>query len=162
MRTEFRSVDARREMRSLLEFDRKVFRAADRFDREYWRVLDSHWMLVGGVKAGCCAFQHHVDFQEDLRDDGFNPRLEGSLFIATTGILPRFQGQGLGRLLKAWEIAFAYRHGFHRIVTNTRQRNAAMIGLNQAFGFRIVRTTPSYYDGPRDGVVVMELGLKRR
>ncbi|HXP87485.1 MAG TPA: LamG domain-containing protein [Bryobacteraceae bacterium] len=50
-------------------------------------------------------------------------------------------------------------HGFHRIVTNTRSRNARMIALNQEFGFRIVRTTPGYYSDPKDATVVMELQL---
>ncbi len=140
-----------------MAFDRKVFRASDRFPVEYWRILDSYWMLVGGVKAGCCAFEKHVDFQQDLRQDELNPRMRGSLYIATTGILPRFQGQGFGRLLKAWEISFARYEGFRRIVTNTRERNVAMIRLNEAFGFKIIRTTPRYYSGPSEATVVMEL-----
>jgi ribosomal protein S18 acetylase RimI-like enzyme len=161
MRTEFRPIDPRQEIRSLLAFDRKVFVPSDRFDKAYWQLLDSFWMLVGGVKVGCCAFERHVDFQEDLREDGLNPPLRGSLFIATTGVLPRFQGRGFGRLLKSWEVAYARYRGFDRMVTNTRSRNAAMISLNEAFGFRILRTTPAYYDGPQDAVVVMELDLRR-
>ena len=142
-----------------MAFDRKVFRAADRFPAEYWGVLDSYWMIVGGVKSGCCAFEKHADFQGDLRRDELNPRMKGSLYIATTGILPRFQGRGLGRVMKAWEIAYAQHHGFRRIVTNTRERNAAMIALNRAFGFEIIRTTPRYYAGPVEATVVMELRL---
>ena len=68
-------------------------------------------MLVDGVKVGCCAFETNVDFQEDVRDDGVNPPLRNCLFIASTGILPRFQGQGFGRLLKSWEVAYARYHG---------------------------------------------------
>jgi ribosomal protein S18 acetylase RimI-like enzyme len=160
MRTEFRPADPDREMRSLLAFDRKVFGPADRFDKEYWRTLDIYWMVAGKVKVGCCAFEHHVDFREDEREDGLNPPLRGSLFIATTGILPRFQRRGFGRLLKAWEVAYAGYHGFHRVVTNTRKHNAAMIGLNHAFGFRVIRTTADYYEDPPDATVVMELRLQ--
>lgn len=160
MLTEFRPADPDREMRSLLAFDRKVFQPSDRFHKDYWRTLDIYWMLAGGAKVGCCAFERHVDFREDVRDDGLNPRLRGSLYIATTGILPRFQGRGFGRLLKAWEVSYAGYHGFHRIVTNTRKGNSAMIRLNRAFGFRILRTTPGYYDDPLEATVVMELRLQ--
>ncbi len=160
MRTEFRRADPDREMRSLLAFDRKVFRPSDRFGKEYWRTLDVYWMFLGAVKVGCCAFERDVDFCEDLREDGCNLPLRGSLFIATTGILPRFQRMGFGRLLKAWEVAFASYHGYKRIVTNTRKRNTAMIELNRAFGFQVIRITDSYYADPPEATVVMELNLK--
>jgi ribosomal protein S18 acetylase RimI-like enzyme len=101
-----------------------------------------------------------VDFQEDINQGGINPRLKGSLYISTTGILPRFRGIGLGGLLKCWEISYARYHGFNRIVTNTRQRNVAMIKLNRKFGFRMIRTTPAYYSDPPDATVVMELRLR--
>jgi len=117
-------------------------------------------MLVDRVKVGCCAFERHVDFQQDLRADECNPRRDGSLYISTTGILPRFQGQGFGQLIKQWQIAFARHHGFTRIVTNTRKRNAAMIALNRKFDFRVLRTGPRYYSAPTDATVVMELLLK--
>lgn len=159
MRTEFRKVDAGREMRGLLAFDRQVFRASDRFPAQYWKTCESHWMLVGGRKVGCCAFEPHVDFQDDIRDDGLNPPLQGSLYICTTGVLPKYHGMGFGQLMKAWEIAYARFHGFSRIVTNTRKQNLAMIALNRKFGFGAVRTTPRYYQAPPDATVVMELVL---
>src|SRR4029453_11240829 len=129
MRTEFRRVKTPDEIHSLLAFDRKVFPRFDRFPAEYWSQLHSYWMLIDGVRVGCCAFEQNVDFQGDQRDDGHNPALRGSLYIASTGILPRFQHRGFGQLLKCWQIAYARRHKFTRIVTNTRSRNTAMIHL---------------------------------
>jgi ribosomal protein S18 acetylase RimI-like enzyme len=161
MHTEFRKVDAQQEMRSLLAFDRKIFRAADRFPAEYWTACESYWMLAGRVKVGCCAFQRHVDFADDLREDGVNPRRKGSLYISTTGILPRYQRMGFGQLMKSWQVAFARFHGFSRVVTNTREGNAAMIAINRKFGFEIVRTTPRYYRAPAEATAVMELVLSR-
>ena len=159
MRTEFRKADAQREMRSLMAFDRKVFRASDRFSADYWRTCESYWLLAGNTKIGCCAFQRHIDFQEDIREDGLNPRLKGSLYISTTGILPRYQRMGFGQLMKCWQIAYARFHGFSRIVTNTRKGNTGMIALNRKFGFETLRTTPGYYSSPTDSTVVMELVL---
>jgi ribosomal protein S18 acetylase RimI-like enzyme len=158
MTTEFRKAILPDELRSLLAFDAKVFPKADRFSKGDWQSYESHWMIVNGVKAGCCAFARDVDFEEDL-PAGENHLRRGSLYIASTGILPRFQGLGFGRMLKCWEISYARYHGFARIVTNTRKRNRPMIELNKKFGFRVVRVSPGYYSNPSDSTVVMELKL---
>jgi ribosomal protein S18 acetylase RimI-like enzyme len=159
METKFQIAVLHEDMRRLRAFDRKVFPRSDLFAVEDWKQYESYWMIVEGTTVGCCAFQPHVDFQDDLRKDGVNPGMKGSLYISSTGILPKYQGAGLGRLFKSWQVAYARYHGFHRIVTNTRKRNARMIGLNREFGFRILRTTPGYYSGPTDSTVVMELLL---
>ncbi len=161
MNTEFRKAVVPDEIRSLMAFDRRVFPRPDRFDSAYWNICEPYWMIVDGVRVGCCGFERHVDFQDDIRRDGLNPGRRGSLYICTTGILPKFQGKGFGSLLKSWEVAFAQYHGFNRLVTNTRRRNAKMIELNRKFGFRIIRTTPRYYSDPADATVVMELRLRR-
>ncbi len=108
--------------------------------------------MVDGVKAGCCAFETHVDFAED----GDIVPAAGVLYIATTGILPRYQGQGLGAVLKSWQVAYARRHGFQRMVTSSRASNAAMIALNGRFGFQIARRIEGYYTDPLEAAVVME------
>ena len=155
MHTEFREAVLPGEIRALQAFDRRVFPPADRFPADYWKQLQSFWLLVDRVKAGCCAFQPHTDFERETQ-------VRGCLYIASTAILPRFQGRGLGRLMKAWQIAFAERHGFERIVTNTRKRNRAMIRLNESFGFEVIRVTPRYYSDPTDATVVMQLRLERK
>jgi ribosomal protein S18 acetylase RimI-like enzyme len=110
------------------------------------------------VTVGCCAFEHHVDFRDD--PDKQNPR-RGSLYIPTTGILPRFRGNGFGDLLKCWQIAYARRHGFTRIVTNCRKCNRPMIELNKKFGFKIIRRPKAmYYEDPPEPTIVMELRLR--
>lgn len=160
MHTEFRRVHPTEELRSLVAFDRKVFTVDDRFPIEYWGYVESYWMLINGVKVGCCAFERNVDFQQDERDDGVNPRMPGSLYIASTAILPRFQHRGFGRMLKCWQVAFAQQQKFHRIVTNTRMRNKAMIHLNEKFGFKVIRISPDYYSRPAESTVVMELRVR--
>lgn len=160
MRTEFRKAVLPNQIRSLMAFDRKVFPRSDRFGAADWRTYESYWMIIDGVRVGCCAFEKHVDFQEDV--SGANPPRKGSLYISSTGILPGFQGRGFGALLKSWEISYARHHGFTRIVTNTRKQNLPMIRLNRRVGFRVVRTTPRYYSHPADSTVVMELRLQHR
>jgi GNAT superfamily N-acetyltransferase len=161
MNTEFRKAIVPKEIRSLVIFDHKAFHEypADWFDRDDWEAYDPWWMIVDNRKVGCCAFEPHVDFQEDIRDDGKNPRLRGSLYIVTTGILPTLRALGFGGLLKSWQVLYARRHGFTRVVTNTRKGNRPMIKLNRTFGFNVLRTTPNYYENPREPTVVMELRL---
>jgi ribosomal protein S18 acetylase RimI-like enzyme len=158
---EFRRALIPDELRSLVIFDHKAFHAypGDWFDRDTWRCCEAWWMIVGGKKAGCCAFLPNVDFQEDIRQDYFNPAVAGTLYLVSTGILPVFQGSGLGTLLKAWQISYAKRNGFKRIVTNTRKSNKRMIALNRKFDFRTIRTTPRYYSNPTEATVVMELTI---
>jgi ribosomal protein S18 acetylase RimI-like enzyme len=161
MNTEFRKAILPKEIRSLVIFDHKAFHKypADWFDRDTWEAYDCWWMIIDKTKVGCCAFEPHVDFQEDIREDEKNPPLRGSLYTVTTGILPTFQGQGFGDLLKKWQLTYARRHGFTRVVTNTRKSNSAMVKLNRKFGFTILRTTPNYYQEPQEPTVVMELRL---
>lgn len=161
MNTEFRRALTPKEIRSLVIFDHKAFHEypADWFDQEVWQTYETWWMIVGRRKIGCCAFIRHVDFEGDIHPDNDTPHRRGSLYIASTGILPQFRGMGYGTLLKAWQLSYARHHGFTRIVTNTRKSNKAMIGLNKKFGFTVIRTTPGYYGSPRELAVVMERRL---
>ncbi|HXJ39888.1 MAG TPA: GNAT family N-acetyltransferase [Bryobacteraceae bacterium] len=158
MNVEFRRADPATELRSLVIFDRKVFSATDAFPADMWSEIEPWWMLVDGVKAGCCAFERNLNF--DRHGEPFAQK--GSLYIATTGILPRFQGKGLGRLMKSWQVAFARHHHFSRIVTNHRASNHAIISLNRSFGFKQVRKIPGYYLEPEEPAISMELVLTRR
>jgi ribosomal protein S18 acetylase RimI-like enzyme len=160
MKTEFRKAVLPDELKRLVSFDHKVFTRADWFTKSDWERYDSYWLIVDEVTVGCCGFEHHVDFQDDQEIE--NPPLPGSLYISTTSILPRFQGQGLGRLLKSWQIAYARRHRFARIVTNHRASNRQMIELNKEFGFRIIRRQKAiYYEDPDEPTVVMELKMPK-
>jgi ribosomal protein S18 acetylase RimI-like enzyme len=157
MKTEFRKAILPREIRSLMALDRKIFPPADRFDSAYWATCESYWLIAGKTKVGCCAFEKDVDFHDWFA--GVPPHRQGSLYISTTGILPRFHGLGFGRLFKSWQIAYARYHGFNRIITNCRKSNARMIALNKKLKFRIVRTIPRYYQEPVESAVLMELLL---
>ena len=158
MRTEFIRAVLPRERQSLIAFDHAVFPKSDRFEPDHWKEYKSFWLRVSGKNVGCCALAEHVDFQHDVRAS--DVRRRGSLYIASTGILPAFQSMGLGTVMKAWQVAYARHRGFTRIVTNTRKGNAAMVALNRKFGFRKIRTTPDYYDDPAEPTVVMELLLR--
>jgi ribosomal protein S18 acetylase RimI-like enzyme len=139
LRVEFRKAAQPAETRALMAFDRRIFAKSDRFEGAYWRCCEAWWMFVDGRKAGCCAFDEN--------------------YIATTGILPALQRQGLGSLMKAWQLAYARRKGYTCLIAHARKSNAGSIALNKKFGFRITKTVPDYYDEPREAGVVMRLDL---
>jgi len=142
---------------ALSNLDVAIF-GRDAFDQALWLILESYWILVDGSVAGCAAFIHHADFQEDLREDAQNAPQPGTFYIQSTGLLPQYRGQGLGHRIKAWQIEYAKQNGFRRIVTNCRESNAAMISINKKSGFQRTRTTPDYYEDG-EATVVMELLL---
>ncbi len=143
----------------LARFDKRIF-PSDSFPEDMWLSYEAWWMTLDGRRIGCCAFEPHVDFQKNT-DKDFSPRRRGSLYVATTGILPEFRRCGFGKVMKAWQVAYARFLNFKRIVTNTRKSNKAMIQLNRQFGFRKIATVPNYHEYPQEATVVMELVLRR-
>ena len=157
MMLEFRRAVLPEEAGELWELDLAIF-GKDAFRREDWLSLESYWVVVDGQVAGCAAFIHDADFQEDLREDGENAAQPGTVYIQSTGLLLAYRGQGLGKRVKAWQIEYARRNGFRRMVTNCRESNARMISINEKYGFRTIRSTPGYYEDG-EATVVMELVL---
>jgi ribosomal protein S18 acetylase RimI-like enzyme len=58
--------------------------------------------------------------------------------------------------MKAWQIAYARRSGFTRLVTCSRKSNRAMIALNKKYGFVKLSSMPRYYHDPVESAIVME------
>lgn len=129
MNIEFREVAVPDEIEALLDFDRKAFASfpADLFDPEDWAQFTSHWMIVDGEIIGCSAIVHDADYDETARP--------GSLWIASTGVLPEYRRKGFGKMLKEWQIRYAKEHRFKVIVTNMRKSNSPIIRLNEKLGF---------------------------
>jgi GNAT superfamily N-acetyltransferase len=155
---EFRRAVLPEEADELWKLDVAIF-GKDAFRQEDWLSLESYWVVVDGRVAGCAAFIHDVEFQEDLREDGENAAQAGTVYIQSTGLLRAYRGLGLGKRIKAWQIEYAKQNGFRRMVTNCRESNAAMISINEKFGFRPIRNTPRYYEDG-EATVVMELVLR--
>ena len=153
---EFKKAIVPDEVPLLCDFDRRVFGnfPDDLFDSEYWAELESYWVLSGGVMIGCTALQPNVDYDEEPKSS--------SLFIASTGLLPEFQGRGIGNRIKEWQIRYAQEHEFKRIITNAREGNVASISLNKKFGFRVRERIADYYSNPVEAAIVMELLLGER
>ncbi len=157
MRLEFRKAALPEEAAELWNLDVQIF-GVDAFALDDWLSLESYWIIAEGRVAGCTALIHDVEFGEDLLGDGENVAQLGTLYIQSTGLRREYRGQGLGSRVKEWQIEYARRNRFGRVVTNCRESNAAMITINERFGFRPIRKTAGYYpDG--EATVVMELVL---
>src|ERR1700720_2208163 len=157
MMLEFRRAGVPEDGAELWNMDVEIF-GKDAFAPEYWLSLESYWIVADGQVAGCAAFIRDVEFQEDLPGDRENAAQPGTVYIQRTGLLPEYRGRGLGTRIKAWQIEYAKRNGFRRMLTNCRESNAAMISINKKFGFRPIRSTPGYYEDG-EATVVMELIL---
>jgi ribosomal protein S18 acetylase RimI-like enzyme len=155
---EFRRAMLPEEAFDLWKLDVEIF-GNDAFAPGDWLSLESYWVVVDGQVAGCAAFVHDVEFQEDLRGDGENAAQAGTLYIQSTGLLRDYRGRGLGNRVKEWQIEYARQNGFRRMVTNCRESNAAMIAINEKYGFRAIRRTPGYYEDG-EATIVMELVLR--
>ncbi len=159
MTLEFRKAALPEEAAELWKLDVEIF-GVDAFALEDWLSLESYWIIAEGRVAGCTALIHDVEFGEDLLGDDQNVEQRGTLYIQSTGLRREYRGQGLGSRVKEWQIEYARRNGFGRVVTNCRESNAAMITINERFGFRPIRKTAGYYpDG--EATVVMELVLHK-
>jgi GNAT superfamily N-acetyltransferase len=155
---EFRKATVPEEVPALRHLDLEIF-GKDVFEEELWFSLEPYWIVVDGQIAGCAAFALDMEFQEDLREDNQNVPCRGTLYIQTTGLLQAYRGQGFGKRIKEWQIEYARRNGFQRVITNCRESNAAMISINKKYGFKATRTTPGYYEDS-EATVVMELVLR--
>ena len=151
---EFRKVIIPDEIEALCEFDRKAFYAypSDIYAPERWQECESYWLIADGRMVGCTAFERNIDYDSRPRP--------GCLYISSTGVLPEVQEQGFGSAQKKWQIEYAKRNGFTRIVTNMRQSNERIIKLNEKFGFKRRKIHPHYYGDPDEAAIVMELDLE--
>src|SRR6202020_333072 len=148
---EFQEANVPADVDELLDFDCRIFAQFpdDLFTAEEWHRYHTYWMLVDGIKIGCCALEWHTDFDETPR--------KGFLYLASTGILPEYQGKGFGRRQKEWQIEYACNNGFSLVVTNMRESNYRIIRLNGALGFKFREKVTNYYAAPVEAAIVMEL-----
>ena len=144
------------EMVLLCELDLAIFGEDDGFNSvDLWDGLATYLILADNKVVGSIAMRLHTDIAESYEADYLDR--PGSIYIVSTGILPKWQGKGIGAIAKSFEIDYARKLNFERIVTNARASNIRSIKLNQKFGFQIIRTIAKWH-GDEDAVV-LELKL---
>ncbi|MDP3685370.1 MAG: GNAT family N-acetyltransferase [bacterium] len=155
--TTIRRVDVEEEGQLLVRLDEHIFLPADRFLLEDWKDYECYVLEVESIgMIGSCAVRRDSTLADD--EDEF-VCASGTLFCGSIGVLPQYQRQGFGLLLKAWTIAYAHSLKCVRVVSNMRESNGASIGLSSRFGFHVTRRIPDFYEDPVETAVVMELVL---
>lgn len=92
------------------------------------------WMLVDGELAGetygIAPRSLAIIADEEIED--CDPEDDASIYCYSTTILPKFQGRGLARVLKAHWLGRVAERGFGRVVGHST--SPAMVNINREFG----------------------------
>lgn len=143
------------ETQDFIELDRLIFSEADAFNPEFFDLFENFWIIINGRRAGAIMLGLHMDrWSQEVP-----PPREGSLYLASTGLLKRYRGFGAGRQAKLWQIAYAREHGFTRLVAENRESNHAIVNLNESLGFELIGIDPGFYPDPLEDALIMELVL---
>jgi ribosomal protein S18 acetylase RimI-like enzyme len=146
----------------LAEMDRAVFSPPDALSEEDFCDPDfeNFIILLDSTAIGSTILAPNRGITK--RYDDPLPVEEGVVYIISTALIPEFQEQGIGSIVKAWQIAYARRNGFKKIITNVRKSNLASLALNMKFGLRVTQLIPEYYNPEgdsefREGTFVLQL-----
>ena len=144
----------------LAALDRRMFPAEDIFSAHAFCAKELHcfWILHNDDHIGSTVMLHHCGLAPNWETDC--PKERGTMYVTSTGLLPKFQNRSFGSIVKAWQIAYAREEKYRRIVTNARVSNMGSIKLNRKFGFRGLGVLANFYnDG--EAALTMELVLPR-
>lgn len=159
MRIRFVRADIDEDYEKIFDFEKRIFRKSDRFWQSTYKSwgktgrLEVWWVLNGQTYVGYAMFYRDLDaFWK--KDRGRNDKRY--LYIGSTAILPEYQGRGIGKKIKMWQIRYAKKHGIKKIQTCCRISNLRMIGINKKYGFKEKATEEGYYEKPAEDALVLE------
>lgn len=141
----------------LCKLDEIIFGEEDGFTTpDLWEGLETFLIFNEGAAIGSIALRHNTDVSEQGYEDDYIERA-GSMYLVSIGVLPEWQGNGIGKVAMAWLVDYGREQGFERIVSNARSSNQRSINLHVAIGFRITKTIPNWYGS--EGTEIFELKL---
>lgn len=138
---------------AMVDIERRIYGnppwSAGMFQRELWHLLDRLYLVVtddGRMVgyAGC----------------SFNMSKEDS-HITNIGILPAYQGNGLGTELINQLKDFSVDHGYQTMGLEVRKHNYRARKLYERLGFQKTRTRFRYYLDDHEDAIEMKVELKR-
>lgn len=141
--------------RALAKLERKAFsNKEDWVPPSYYkrRGMHSFWLLHNGRRVGVTCLLHNANIS--TKEGMLFGRQRETLYIISTSVLPQFQRGGFGSIVKAWQIAYARKHGYKKIITSVRESNAVSIHLNLKFGFTISDCKEGFYADGDTGVIL--------
>lgn len=156
MHFEIREVNPRRAWRLLVSLDKRIFHAADRFDRNDWRDYECYIVFRDRKPIGSIAVCPGSTIAWNR--DAFT-RAPHTMFVGSIGIIPSLQRRGIGALLMQWLLGEAKARGFRRVTSNIRPSNVASRRLHRRFGFKKIYRISSFYEDPEEPTDVLECAL---
>jgi GNAT superfamily N-acetyltransferase len=95
-----------------------------------------------GETYGCALPEHLPLIEGPGIEDVSRFRNQPAVYVLSTTILPAFQGQGLGRVLKAFFLGLVSQAGYTLVLGHAREGRSAR--LNRAFGAQMRRAQPDW------------------
>lgn len=129
------------------------------FPPSVWREqpIEAYWIIVNNTKVGLIATESNFEPGENYEADSWPA--PGSLYLILIGLVPEWQGKGLGRVGMEWLKAHALSRGFSRVVSNLRTDNTPSMKLHLRSGFSGVDVRKDYYSNPTEDSPVLEIWL---
>lgn len=128
--------------------------------REFIKEIDHKlWMLVDGVLAGetyACQLSHMLTLDTIPGSDYLRVNKDKTAYIYSTAIRPQFQGQGLGKVLKAYDLGLL-KQKYTTVIGHARQ--GVSIHLSTTFGAKIKRHFEDWY-GTGETYFLYQLDLR--
>ena len=90
-------------------------------------------------------------------DDIVRYRRRKAFYVYSTTILPRWEGRGLGTILKAHHLGRIRQAGYRSVIGHAR--DGASVALNRRFGAKLLTRHPDWH-GTGDLYRFYELGLR--
>ncbi|MCC6457185.1 MAG: GNAT family N-acetyltransferase [Caldilineaceae bacterium] len=132
------------------------------------RVLDANYIPPVSSRQNleiyCCKLIEHANLilaKVSGKDIGLvaiytNDNLNSVAFISSIGVLPAWQGQGVGSILLTHSIRIARERGMRAVRLEVSHKNTVALGLYQKAGFVI---TQSGNEQNADGLLILEKDL---
>lgn len=150
----------REDIPALVEFDRTLFPREDLFDEETYGFFESYFICTEGESVGYLGFARDAGLW--TFDDDEPPYVEGSVFAVTLGIVPKRQGEGLGRAALRCMVDLCREGGYRSVISCCRVTNVASNALHESAGFRFSYVHEGFYanpDGSAENANVFEVDL---
>jgi GNAT superfamily N-acetyltransferase len=148
--------DRWRPLRDTMVFERRYHRElamslTDKRDLLRERGAIAVWMYASGPLRRLIGESYGIPVRALLAeyDDGEGDEdllpfaKERALYVYSTTVLRRYEGRGLGTILKAYMLGRAFEAGYRWVVGHARE--GASVALNVRFGAELGRRDPNWY-----------------
>jgi GNAT superfamily N-acetyltransferase len=148
--------DRWRPLRDTMVFERRYHRQlamslAEKRDLMRERGLVAVWMYAPGRRRRLLGESYGIPVRAVLAEDddgeGDEDLLpfakEGALYVYSTTVVRRYEGRGLGTILKAYVLGRAFEAGYRWVVGHARE--GASVALNVRFGTELRQRHANWY-----------------